>query len=88
MSSGSGKFAEVFIKTDEFEISCGYVLALSMADKVKRISTFFNDADNIFLDEFQSEAGDYCADEITKFFAINDAVGRGFEQLTRKLTYF
>lgn len=88
ISSGSGKFAEVFIKTEAFEISCGYVIALSMVDKVKRISTFFNDADNIFLDEFQSETGDYCADEITKFFAINDAVGRGFEQLTRKLTYF
>ena len=58
-------------------VVCGYVVALNNADSIKRNSTLFTDVDVIFFDEFQSETGKYCPNEIQKFISIYTSVARG-----------
>lgn len=64
-------------------IPCGYCVALNNADSVKRNSTLFVDVDTIFLDEFQSETGKYCPNEVQKFISIYTSVARGNGQHVR-----
>lgn len=56
---------------------CGYAICLNNADSIKRNSTLFVDVDTIFMDEFQSETGKYCPNEIQKFISIITSVSRG-----------
>ena len=56
---------------------CGYALAMNQADIIRKYSHIFSDADAMLFDEFQSETGHYCGDEITKFISVHMSVSRG-----------
>lgn len=62
---------------------CGYVVALNAADTIKKYSANFVDVDGMFMDEFQSEVGKYCPDEVHKFQSIHVSVARGGGQHVR-----
>lgn len=72
-------FKRLFIDGEE----CGYCLALNSADSVKKYSSVFVDVSCIFFDEFQSEVGKYCPDELTKFISLHVSIARGGGQQTR-----
>lgn len=81
----------VIVKDSIYELfldgaSCGYSVSLNNADSIKRNSTLFVDVDYIFLDEFQSEVGKYCPDEVQKFISIYTSVARGNGQQSRHVT--
>lgn len=69
----SGTYHELFIDG----ISCGYALALNMCDQIKKYSHLFSDVDSIIFDEFQSETGHYCTDEVHKFISVHTSIARG-----------
>lgn len=56
---------------------CGYALSLNSADTLKKYSHLFNDIDSMIFDEFQTESGKYCKDEIKKLLSIHTSVARG-----------
>ena len=70
---GKNLFVELYFDG----VPCGYVVALNTADTIKKYSSRFVDVDCMFMDEFQSEIGKYCPDEITKFQSIHTSVARG-----------
>lgn len=72
-SFGDNLFKELFIDGQH----CGYAIALNSADTIKKYSSRFVDVDRIFFDEFQSEVGKYCPDEITKFQSVHTSIARG-----------
>lgn len=75
----SGTFAELFLDGN----SCGYAVSLNNIDNVKKYSHFFSDVNRMFMDEFQSETNNYCANEVTKFRALHKAVARGHGEMIR-----
>lgn len=72
-AQAKGAFYELFLN----EESCGYAIALNTADNIKKYSHFFSDAARILFDEFQSETGRYCSNEIEKFISIHVSIARG-----------
>lgn len=70
---GDNLFKELFLNGEH----CGYVVALNSADDVKKYSSRFVDVDRMFMDEFQSEVGKYCPNELTKFQSIHTSIARG-----------
>lgn len=68
--------------------SCGYAIALNCADSVKKMSHKFNDSTSIFMDEFISETGHYCTDEIQKFIIIYKAAARGYGEQVRPVSVY
>lgn len=59
------------------EVPCGYAVTLNDAEALKKYSHLFADTASMFMDEFQSETGKYCSDEITKFLSLHVTVARG-----------
>jgi len=57
--------------------SCGYAICLNSADQIKKYSHVFSDVTSMVFDEFQSETGNYCTNEITKFQSIHTSIARG-----------
>ena len=77
-----GIYSELFLhpKNREDKLmdkSCGYAIALNNADSIKKMSHFFSDVQRILFDEFQSETGKYCPNEIAKFQSIHTSIARG-----------
>lgn len=68
-----GKYYELLLDNTV----CGYALAINNAEFYKRRSHLFNTVETIFFDEFQSETGKYCANEIRKFKSIIVSICRG-----------
>lgn len=68
-----GKYYELLLDN----AVCGYALAINNAEFYKRRSHLFNTVETIFFDEFQSETGKYCANEIRKFKSIIVSICRG-----------
>lgn len=68
-----GKYHELLFDNEV----CGYALAINCAEFYKRRSHIFNDVQAIFFDEFQSETGKYCPNEVRKFKSIMVSVCRG-----------
>lgn len=68
-----GSFCELFLN----DIPCGYAFPLNSADNIKKNSHYFSDINSYIFDEFQSESGTYCQNEITKFISIHDSIARG-----------
>ena len=62
----SGIYHELFLD----DIPCGYAISMNSADQIKKYSHFFSDTCRIIFDEFQSETGKYCPNEIKKFISI------------------
>ena len=56
---------------------CGYAVSINNAEKVKKQSAEFSSVSVIIYDEFQSETGKYCPQEIRKFCSIVSSVSRG-----------
>ena len=80
----NGIFVELFLN----EESCGYAIALNYADQLKKFSHLLSDADMIIFDEFQSETGHYCPNEITKFISIHTSIARGGGKQVRYLPVY
>lgn len=76
-----GKIKRLYFGTDpndmQFMKECGYAICLNDADAIKKNSHFFSDVTAILFDEFQSETGKYCTDEIRKFLSIHTSIARG-----------
>lgn len=68
-----GTFFELFLN----EHSCGYAIPLSMSGKIKKLSHFFSDVENIIFDEFQDLGGAYLTDEVKKFLTVYVSIARG-----------
>ena len=68
-----GHFHEMFLNGE----SCGYAIAINSADQLKKYSHFFSDCDRLMFDEFQTESGHYCANEVQKFISIHQSIARG-----------
>lgn len=81
---GAGSYCEISINGKP----AGWCLAINSADKLKRMSHFFNSASQIFFDEFQSETNHYCPNELTKFYALHTALARGNGQQRRYLPVY
>ncbi len=75
----SGIYHELFLNGD----SCGYVISLNSSDQLKKYSHFFSDVNKILFDEFQTESGKYCNDEIRKFISVHTTIARGQGKQTR-----
>ena len=69
----SGIFHELFLN----EMSCGYAVSLNSADQIKKYSHLFSDVARMLFDEFQSETGHYCNNEIEKLLSIHTSIARG-----------
>lgn len=80
----NGIYVELFLN----EESCGYAIALNYADQLKKFSHLLSDADMIIFDEFQSETGHYCPNEITKFISIHTSIARGGGKQVRYLPVY
>lgn len=78
-SRARGIYHELFIN----DVSCGYAVSLNNADNLKKYSHLFSDTARMLMDEFQSETGHYCSDEIRKFISIHNSVARGQGEQTR-----
>ena len=77
-----GQYVELYVSNirdgdNVLPRSCGYAVALNNADAVKKNSHFFSDVSCMVFDEFQSESGKYCADEISKFQSVHISIARG-----------
>ena len=68
-----GIFHELFLNDEP----CGYAIALNNADAIKKYSHLFNDVERMLMDEFQSETGKYCSDEIRKLLSVHTSIARG-----------
>lgn len=87
----AGIYHELFLEfpdnTDESQDieSCGYAITLNSADQLKKYSHLFSDVSRIFFDEFQSETGHYCNNEIKKFQSIHTTIARGAGAQARRV---
>ena len=74
-----GAYHEIFInkKGSEEKESCGYAIALNMADQIKKVSNRLSDTKRMLFDEFQSETNHYCFDEVKKFISVHTSIARG-----------
>lgn len=81
---GRGLYHELYIgkKTDaeNWKTSfkhCGYAVSLNSADALKKLSHLFSDTKLMIFDEFQSETGHYCQNEIERFISLHTSIARG-----------
>lgn len=91
-SQSKGIYHELFIRmktndeNNENEwLSCGYGIALNNADSIKKMSHLFSDISVILFDEFQSETGHYCPNEILKFQSVHASLARGHGEMSKYL---
>lgn len=70
---GKGAYYELFMDGKP----CGYAVSINSAEQVKKYSHVFSDVDSMFMDEFQSETGKYCSNEVNKLISIHTSVARG-----------
>lgn len=56
---------------------CGYAMSINNANQVKKFSHFFSDVSRMLFDEFQSETGNYCPNEVAKLISIHTSIARG-----------
>lgn len=84
VSRARGVFHELFLDG----VSCGYAIALNNADQIKKYSHLLSDTKRIIFDEFQSETGKYCPDEIRKFISIHVSLARGQHEQVKYLPVF
>lgn len=69
----NGIFHELWLGDEH----CGYALSINSADAIKKYSHLFSDITRILFDEFQTESGRYCSDEVQKFVSIHTSIARG-----------
>ena len=69
----NGIFHELWLGDEH----CGYAISINSADAIKKYSHLFSDITTILFDEFQTESGRYCSDEVQKFVSIHTSIARG-----------
>lgn len=79
-----GVYTELFLN----DVSCGYAIALNMADQIKKYSHLLSDTDMMVFDEFQSETNHYCPNEVQKFISVHDSIARGNGEQSRYLPVY
>lgn len=79
-----GIYHELFLNN----IACGYALSLNCADTLKKYSHIFSDISSMFMDEFQSETGHYCPNEVEKFISLHTSVARGQGKMYRRVPVY
>lgn len=79
-----GIYHELFLNN----IACGYALSLNCADTLKKYSHIFSDISSMFMDEFQSETGHYCTNEVEKFISLHTSVARGQGKMYRRVPVY
>ena len=62
---------------------CGYAMAINSAEQLKKYSHLFADIDAVLFDEFISENGRYCPNEVEKFLSLMVSISRGGGQHVR-----
>ena len=80
----SGIFHELFLDGK----SCGYAISLNSCDQLKKYSHLFSDVQRLLFDEFQSENGHYCSNEIRKFISVHTSVARGNGEQIRRVPVY
>lgn len=68
-----GKYYELYLDNKH----CGYAISINASEQIKKLSHFFNDVEAMMFDEFQSESGKYCPNEVEKFMSIHTSIARG-----------
>lgn len=82
--SDSKAFVHLMLAKGEADAECcGYAVALNSAEQVKKYSHYLNDTTMLLFDEFQSETGVYCANEMNKFISIHKSIARGGGEQSR-----
>lgn len=84
VSRNKNVYVELFLD----EISCGYAIAINNSDQIKKLSHLFSDAQRMLFDEFQSETGHYCANEVEKMISIHTSIARGSGEQVRYLPIY
>lgn len=69
-------------------IECGFATYLNAYETIKKASSRFEKVANRFMDEFQSENGDYIDREISKYMSIHYSIARGFGKQSRYVREF
>lgn len=67
-----GSYIELFCNKQP----CGYAVAINSSEKVKKASNMMSDTSLMIYDEFATESGQYCPDEISKFQSIHTSLAR------------
>lgn len=80
----SGIFHELYLNDEP----CGYAISLNSSDQLKKYSHLFSDVERIMMDEFQTESGKYCTDEVTKLISIHTSIARGQGEQVRYVPTF
>lgn len=70
------------------ETECGFATYLNAYETIKRASSRFEKVGNRFMDEFQSENGDYIDREISKYMSIHYSIARGYGKQYRYVREF
>ena len=65
VSRNKNVYHELFLN----DKACGYAIAINNSDQIKKLSHLFSDAKRMLFDEFQSETGHYCSNEVEKFLS-------------------
>lgn len=74
-----GAYHELFLD----EKSCGYAVTINAADTLKKYSHLLSDTACMLFDEFQTESGKYCPNEIRKFISVHTSIARGGGKVIR-----
>lgn len=75
-------------ETKRISEECGYIISISSADDIKKISSLFYDAWCFYFDEFQPFSGGYLKDEVDLLYNIYKSVARGDGHATRYMPIF
>lgn len=85
-----GIYTELFLTPPDSDTpqTCGYALALNKADQIKKVSHIFNEVQRMLFDEFMPETGEYCSNEIEKFYSIHKSIARGHGEQVRRVPVY
>lgn len=79
-----GTYYEMFLDDKSF----GYVVQMKYADDLRDYGGDFRHVESLFLEEYQSENGEYLTDEFAKFQSLITTIARGGGSQSRPLKIF
>lgn len=83
-SCAKGVYHELFLNNT----TCGYAVSINNADQLKKMSHIFSKCVRILFDEFQSESGHYCSNEVQKFISLHTSIARGGGKQVRRVPVY
>lgn len=89
-SERRGAYKVLYLSGGKFNepVECGFATYLNAYESIKRAASRFSGVYNRFMDEFQSENGDYIDREISKYMSIHYSIARGFGKQYRYVREF